>query len=258
MKAHALVLCFAAFVAIVFATGCSEIELKINVNPDYSADFVEWFMLDPQLSSYLGIEQKPSEDFWAHLAKLAKEKGWKYKQRAANQLVVSGHIEPGKLSELEQELTDQLAQLSLDYGATKPANATVSPRFFQVQERESLLGKIYEITYDVDLSAKALSKRITMPEAWLKALSLPRSEQMKINLFITTPEPPLATNGSADQTSKTVNWQLYFGQHNELEASYEVINWFKVALLMVAVMGLAIATVFVYHRRKPKLDINEK
>jgi hypothetical protein len=254
MRVRSLSLCLAAFVAMIFVTGCSEIELKINVNPDYSADFVEWFVLDPQLSSYLSLEQAPSEDFWARLATMAKARGWKYKQRAANQLVVSGHVEPGKLPDLEQELTYQLTQLALDYGATAATNKTApaTTRFFQVQERESLLGKIYEISYDIDLSPNALSKQLVLPAGWIKALALPRSEQLSINLFITTPTPALATNGALDQASKTVNWRLYVGQHNELEATYEVIIWWKVILLVVAAVGLIVATIFIY-RRKSKI-----
>src|SRR5262249_36258114 len=155
-----------------------------------------------------------------------------------NQLVITGDCP--KLLVLEQQILEQLSTLALDYGA-RPISATaetaVAPRHYDLKSAETLLGHLYTISYDVDLSPEELQKHIIMPTAWHRGLTTTGPDKLVINLAITTPTLSKNTNGTYGPTNNTINWQLIAGRHNKLEACYEVIDPARICLLMLILIA---------------------
>jgi hypothetical protein len=243
MKTKLLSTLMVSLVVAFVATGCSEINLKINVHPDLSADFSELINLDQKLSAMMDLPEGKGADIWQTLPEFAKAHNWTYKEKATNQLVVTGNVAAGKLPLLQQEIISELAVIAHSYGIGSLSAEELAkrvPASYDLKVRDYFFFKTYELVYDVDLSADGLGKNMQIPPLWQQALGATMPEYLMINLEATTPWTAIDTNGRAGTTSQTTNWTLYFGRHNHVEAVYRVIEWPRIIAFAVFIIILLI------------------
>jgi hypothetical protein len=238
--------------SLMALTGCGRIKLRLNINPEkHNISVFESLTLETSTQQYLGILVRPgADDFWQRLAILAKDNGWMFKERSANQIDISGSFSTKDAAQVTTILSKQLSFVAEGYGAgVEKLDTTLIPVAISITKQQDAFYNYYNALCKYDLSVKRINSQLRGASNWPNFVSPP--VRVPIEVEVQTPLEVVSCSGKIDSEKQTCTWTVYTDDTGIATVRYRSMKSDVVIGGLVALAAsITILALFIYKTRR--------